>query len=726
MEYFSLQETVFDHLMKRHQQDESFTFSVRQKASKGAERNLFIGTEKSSYFGFTCWDIPVYFPGSSIDLTAFKFTLDKEVCHLDFQYYMAKSAQGSQNEGDLAVGRELLTRLQAEGKNVIVSESASGLRYVIVPSESGYTDQNELLEALDSLYAELAPIIDVSIAAVKQGHPNWKAGRYSKQRFDYLLEKMDRRLSKYSGNKIEEEEELPVDPEETDVVETAVHSLNSILYGPPGTGKTYHTIDKAMRISAPHLFTKHRNDREELTRQFRNLLIDDWKNTNSRIAFVTFHQSMSYEDFIEGIKPQKPEQGQQLAYDIESGIFKKMCELSRSNYEGSLTSNKDKLPFEEAFERLEEEWGINPEMKFPLKTEGYEFTITGFTNTSIRFRKSSGSTSHTLSINTLREQYYGKVFDFKQGVGIYYPALLNKLNSYSKSQAIKTELHNYVLVIDEINRGNVSQIFGELITLLEEDKRQGKPEAISVTLPYSKEAFSVPPNLFIIGTMNTADRSVEALDTALRRRFTFEEMMPQPELLSSRQMLLRLLNRSDNRMLEWEDEKYRKQADPLYELLGLDESIDQILEKHLQEEDVWTLEQLQVLEDDEFEGGIDLERLLKTINLRIVHILDKDHQIGHAFFINVSSLIDLYQVFQQKLIPQLKEYFFGDYGKIGLVLGEEFIVQEKNVTKADFAKFTYDELDNMLDRPTYSFQNFEIDGKLDFESFLAAVTNIYV
>ena len=167
---------------------------------------------------------------------------------------------------------------------------------------------------------------------------------------------------------------------------------------------------------------------------------------------------------------------------------------------------------------------------------------------------------------------------------------------------------NYVLIIDEINRGNVSQIFGELITLIEDDKRLGNSEALEDVLPYSKEKFGVPPNLYIIGTMNTADRSVEALDAALRRRFSFEEMLPKPEVITNRE-------KGDKSIVE----------------------------------------------------GINLGLVLETLNKRIELLVDKDHQIGHSYFLSVESIKDLKSAFQNKIIPLLQEYFFGDYGKIGTV-----------------------------------------------------------
>ena len=278
--------------------------------------------------------------------------------------------------------------------------------------------------------------------------------------------------------------------------------LNSILYGPPGTGKTYNSILYSLGIATKNegIINRIKNNTETISDEEINEF--NYLKKQDQIEFITFHQSYSYEDFVEGIRPtlatKDSEDNKDLKYTIHSGIFKKICERARND--------KDK---------------------------------------------------------------------------------------------------NYVLIIDEINRGNISKIFGELITLLEPSKRLGETEELKIRLPYSGEEFGVPKNLYILGTMNTADRSIALLDIALRRRFNFIEMPPKYNLLKT-------INCK--------------------------------------------------------EGEINLQDLLKAINTRIEFLLDKDHLIGHSYFINIKTFEDLKEVFKNSIMPLLQEYFYDDFEKIKFVL----------------------------------------------------------
>ncbi len=429
--------------------------------------------------------------------------------------------------------------------------------------------------------------------------------------------------------------------------------LNQILYGPPGTGKTYHSINRALQII-------NDQDLDWNNRKFVKEVFDK-KTESGQIAFITFHQSISYEDFIEGIKPDTNARNE-VIYGVKPGLFKTIATAARNNWLDTSTGRKGALSFEDAFAQLKSEWELQPEMKFPLKTPGYDYQILDFTETSIRFKKSSGGTGHTLSINTLSDYFYNRRAINPTGVGIYYPSILEKLRSYKPSAPVDTAMKNYVLIIDEINRGNVSRVFGELITLIEEDKRLGRDEALEATLPYSHDRFGVPPNLYIIGTMNTADRSVEALDAALRRRFSFEEMPPEPDTIEP------------------------------------------------------------VIED------ISLKQLLLIINTRIEKLLDKDHQIGHSYFMKVADINELQAAFYNKIIPLLQEYFFGSYDKIGLVLGSGF-VRLKSDSQQAFADFDTDSAADLEERPVYETIDyrkqpkpiFKVNGKDEEMNFLKAL-----
>jgi 5-methylcytosine-specific restriction protein B len=503
---------------------------------------------------------------------------------------------------------------------------------------------------------------------------------------------------------------------------------NVILYGPPGTGKTYRTINKAVaivdRIKEEKL-SKRLDNRNELKDRFDELLIENWDNPSGQIAFITFHQSINYEDFIEGIKPFVNDKDE-VFYEVESGVFKKISALAQNNWLYAQRGNIENLSFEDAFNKLRDLWDEDHAIKFRMKTEGKEFTVTGFTKSSIKFKKASGGTGHTLSISTLRDYYYNRKEIRTTGVGVYYPGILDKLKSFKPEESPEKEVKNYVLIIDEINRGNISQIFGELITLIEEDKRLGKNESLSVTLPYSHETFVIPPNLYIIGTMNTADRSVEAIDTALRRRFQFEEMAPQPNLLTPKRMLWQFW--WDNEKYAWEDEEYLQLEKPFYELIGFPEEKDNKRDKDV----YWVPMRKQAAPNEnqmnlltEFVKtftGINLNLLLIAINKRIEKLLGKDYMIGHAYLINIRSVEDLRTAFFHKIIPLLQEYFYGDYGRIGLVIGSLFLqIQGKN--EVVFMKIKGCDISDLNENTVYHTKN-EDDFQNDAD-LINAIKSIY-
>jgi AAA domain (dynein-related subfamily) len=243
-----------------------------------------------------------------------------------------------------------------------------------------------------------------------------------------------------------------------------------------------------------------------------------------------------------------------------------------------------------------------------------------------------------------------------------YPGTVDQLCALSPEEraALLAGAPPYALFIDEINRGNVARIFGELITLLEDDKRLGRKHELITRLPYSRRAFGVPPNLHVIGTMNTADRSIEALDTALRRRFEFQELPPDPDRLQ------------------------------------------------------FTIE-----------GDIDPGELLRAINRRLEKLYDRDHCIGHAYFMQLAerpTLEGLKHVFRNQLIPLLQEYFFGDWGKIGLVLGKDF-VRRRAPSWTDFADFEHEERDSFEAKPTWELADIASLSNVAFQRIYKRVAD---
>lgn len=412
--------------------------------------------------------------------------------------------------------------------------------------------------------------------------------------------------------------------------------LNQILFGAPGTGKTYHTKKIAVEI----INGKKEKDREEINKEYEELI------EAGQIVFTTFHQSLSYEDFIEGIKPETIDGN--VTYEVKDGIFKSIC---KNAFSKEIISDN----FEVVYQKLLDEIDNSVDNKLVLETlvHAKEFTIYKNSKNNIRFHSNTEKAYEAVIKKEVLEHYLktGEALDWAPYTKSVANYIIEKYN-YIQNEAIEPK--KYVLIIDEINRGNVSAIFGELITLLEEDKRKGNPEHIEAKLPYSGDNFSVPNNVYIIGTMNTADRSVEALDTALRRRFSFVEMQPDPNELSEVE-------------------------------------------------------------------GVKLKELLKTINQRIEMLIDKDHQIGHSYFIGIQNLEGLKRTFKDKIIPLLEEYFYRDFGKIGLVLGGAFIESVEN--KTTFPKNFEYEKNFLEDKKIYHITPSESWKEDAFKSIYGEVGN---
>ena len=501
--------------------------------------------------------------------------------------------------------------------------------------------------------------------------------------------------------------------------------LNTILYGPPGTGKTYNTINRALQIIDPVFYETNKFDRKALTNKFRDLLIKDWTSPQGKIAFVTFHQNTSYQDFIEGIKPDvvEYEEGEkdEITYEIKDGFFKLISQKASWR-----KGNFDKV-FEEFKESINE-----AKEKRPLTITAKETTF------DVVYRETTVLYIHPKSTKKENAWYpvsivnIRKVYETGNYEGVYNPTYVREILNYLRKNKglieprknVSEQPEPHVMIIDEINRGNVAEIFGELITLLEPDKRVGEKEELEVILPYSKMPFGVPSNLYVIGTMNTADRGVEALDTALRRRFYFEEMPPQPFLLEPAALVINLW--WEFKEMGWLEDNFREKQEGLYSLLGFPEEYSS--EEKLNE--LWGglkgdfmpggKEQIDLLAVTFI--GINLSKLLQAINGRIERLHSKDYTIGHAYFINIYSIKDLKSVFFNKLIPLLQEYFYKDYGRIGLVIGSSFLEQQSRKNVKMMAVDGYD-ISDLHDGYMYQIRkmsDFEND-----EEFLIAIRAIY-
>lgn len=456
-------------------------------------------------------------------------------------------------------------------------------------------------------------------------------------------------------------------------------ALNRILYGPPGTGKTYAAIEEALAILDPDHLRQHAGQRAQLKQRFDQLA------QAGRVRLVTFHQSFSYEDFVEGLRAVTADEDREAAsgtlqYRVEPGVFRQLCSdamrdeqidahlgvregarIWKLSIDGTGPSPTREHCLQHGEARIG--WGHLGDLTTVALNQSVHQLGSNDQNTLHSFREEVAPGDVILCIRSAKEVGAIGVVTGPYRFEPHPPAPVNEeychvlpvtwlasplafdirpLNDgrqftlktlyplprldwatlaaeVERSQQVsllpgkryEASRQPCVLIIDEINRGNISRIFGELLTLIEPSKRAGAPEALSVTLPYSRLSFSVPANVYLLGTMNTADRSLAGLDVALRRRFTFKEMPPQPDLLAGVEV-----------------------------------------------------------------NGLDLGELLAVMNERIEVLLDRDHTLGHAYFMPLkvpggNALPALAQVFRQQVLPLLQEYFFADWERIRWVLNDQ-------------------------------------------------------
>lgn len=411
---------------------------------------------------------------------------------------------------------------------------------------------------------------------------------------------------------------------------------NIILYGPPGTGKTHSVRRRALELLG---------DPKATTAPLAEVNAEwDRLRREGQIVFCTFHQAFAYEEFVEGLRA-RTEDGD-VHYEVAPGIFKRLALTAAAE---GLSGDEDESDFDDLWETLVE--GLRAEPRIVESSKKMKYQLETAPRGGILVRGGTVDDEEVFEPNgkwlIANENSMRALWDKRAQLGespkttdtgplakghvtamwMVYRELIKLQKSNTRSADPVARAHralasgrsfnyaagtrHFVLIIDEINRANIARVFGELITLLEPDKRLGNPNELRVQLPSSKEWFGVPPNLHVVGTMNTADRSIALMDVALRRRFTFEEMMPDAEALN----------------------------DALAEA-----NVDAALR---------TL----------------VVGVFTKLNDRLRYLYDREHQIGHAYFFGVRSLDGLRAVFADRILPLLQEYFYGQWDKVALALG---------------------------------------------------------
>jgi len=743
LNYKDYEKTIYDWLITKHQNDTSFTFSVRRNGVGDAKKDYFIGTEKSKYFSTTFWTLPGSYPGSSGDNIGLIFHYTKTGYNYFIEFTQTNAPHNAQNKSILALLQSMKPALEEKiGLQSVTSADNKMYTLKTKTHKSSFETIEEMLEFVDKDIAIVIPIVNEYIQREKAKNKDFIANRITVPVFESMIEKMNNRFIKYDDDNDESKEDfltflkkfdskdlttyfdffkyiittlnlkkgderlqfsykgkrlhftigqriawilnssekkgkfyvlskdklnesssqykgptpLPwgsifnefiiseqdrqsiIEGFKSELNRTKKSSyrthndeefenytfnyalgttseietenpmpnnfpLNQILYGPPGTGKTYNTVLEAAKIVTRNEHISYADALEVFK-----------ANLDHQIEFITFHQNYSYEDFIQGLRPDT-ENGKDLSFEKKDGVFKRIADRAYENLISSVSKPEEsnKLnAFLASLERLKEKIIDDEKPVFINETAyfvdveenafrytGKNWTLgeKGFTG----FRMKYSDLIELFKANVQTRQDIKKLNTVsglaKQHASYFikaYQLILNDLKDTEVNE--KIERKNYVIIIDEINRANISRVFGELITLIEEDKRSEGEIPMRVTLP-SGDSFIVPSNLYIIGTMNTADKSIALLDVALRRRFEFK---------------------------------------PMYPLYGG-------LEKTINDAD-----------------------LLQKINEAILSRKNHDFTIGHAYFMGANYSKE--KTINNKVIPLLLEYFMNDEKEVTAIL----------------------------------------------------------
>lgn len=738
--YYDIQQFIWKKLNEHRKTTLGFNFSVRRKFPEKARDQYFIGVEKSGYFGFTFWFVPFYFRGASTDFINYMFQRRRDGkwdCHL--QVVSPRNTVDRQMELCLYALNQLAGTLKQKYSNLSVTPDENKVATLRIHTHAISPDEpEELWQEFLKLYNTTAPLIDNTIAEIKAKFPEWSARRRDDAEFEKhynkLLQRKDlieaqRMVQLMNDSDFDEAEEM----EEFDTLRSEIYSdsligeevekLNQIFYGSPGTGKTYKTVRSALELIDQALFESaaNRGEMRDLFSEYQN---------KKRIFMCTFHPSLTYEDFVEGLRP-VPRDDDSVGYEVKAGIFKQACahaawECYRVWRQNEARNVKKRIDFDVLYEAWLDEiqTELDKSNKYLLKTlkgnpieivriNSQDSLITQAENsrrknksvpkTKVNIRKLYEKISDPGTVKSLSEIY--EIINTRPGLTAYYAVLkglyefeskLNaqQLESYQKrhdetddivesfssgvyddavlnTSKRKQPVPAVVLIIDEISRGNTAAVFGELITLLESNKRLGNSEGTRLILPASQLPFYIPHNLFVIGTMNTADRSVIALDAALRRRFHFEEILPQPEKVSPAALLYDLLSLEKASM--GESPNYLSRRQDLFELIDRPEELNDDILKNLVVLSEFFESDIDIEQLNKYAfTGIHLNKILAVINNRLELLIGRDAQFGHSYLMKAFSIKKVKDVFFGQFIPQFQEWFMNDNQKIKAVIGNQF------------------------------------------------------